>query len=111
MEALNEKKRQDEEFSVQKCLDEVDSMVGLTTDGKSYALDIFKTEINREIFMKTKTKLFALFGSSARLELLVEAMYDLIRKMQTQCLCEKLMQRSFFFRKTDYEKELNHILL
>ena len=67
MEALNEKKRQDEEFSVQKCLDEVDSMVGLTTDGKSYALDIFKTEINREIFMKTKTKLFALFGSSARL--------------------------------------------
>ena len=46
MEALNEKKRQDEEFSVQKCLDEVDSMVGLT-DEKSNALDIFKTEINR----------------------------------------------------------------
>ncbi|CAD6202824.1 unnamed protein product [Miscanthus lutarioriparius] len=46
LEALNEKKWRDEEISVQKCLDEVDSMVGLT-DEKSYALDIFKTEINR----------------------------------------------------------------
>ena len=56
MEALNEKKRQDEEFSVQKCLDEVDSMVGLTDMETSYALGIFKTEINGEVFMKTKNK-------------------------------------------------------
>lgn len=56
LEVLNEKKRQDEEFSVQKCLDEVDSMVGLTDEEKSYALDIFKTEINRELFMKTKNE-------------------------------------------------------
>jgi hypothetical protein len=55
MEALNEKKRQNEEFSVQKCLDEMDSMVGLT-DKKSYALDIFKIEINRELFLKTKNQ-------------------------------------------------------
>jgi hypothetical protein len=32
---------------VQKCLDEVDTMVGLTDVEKSYALDIFKTETGR----------------------------------------------------------------
>ena len=55
MEALNEKKKQDEEFSVDKCLDEVDAMK-LTDVEKAYAMNIFKTEINREIFMKTKNQ-------------------------------------------------------
>jgi len=55
MEALNEKKKQDEEFSVDKCLDEVDAME-LTDVEKAYAMNIFKSEIDREAFMKMKNK-------------------------------------------------------
>ncbi|XP_066392544.1 uncharacterized protein [Miscanthus floridulus] len=50
MEALNEKKKQDEEFSVDKCLDEVDAME-LTDVEKVYAMNIFKSEIDREILI------------------------------------------------------------
>jgi len=55
MEALNEKKKQDEAFSVDKCLDEVDAME-LTDVEKAYAMNIFKSEIDREVFMKMKNK-------------------------------------------------------
>jgi len=55
MEALNEKKKQDEAFSVDKCLDEVDAME-LTDVEKVYAMNIFKSEIDREVFMKMKNK-------------------------------------------------------
>jgi len=55
MEALNEKKKQDEEFLVHKCLDEVDAME-LTDVEKAYAMNIFKSEIDREVFMKMKNK-------------------------------------------------------
>ena len=55
MEALNEKKKQDEEFSVHKCLDKVDAME-LTDVEKAYAMNIFKSEIDREAFMKMKNK-------------------------------------------------------
>ena len=58
MEALNEKKKQDEEFSIHKCLDEVDAME-LTDVEKAYAMNIFKSEIDRVVFMKMKTKMFA----------------------------------------------------
>jgi len=44
MEALNEKKKQDEKFSVHKCLDKVDAM------------NIFKSHIDREVFVKMKNK-------------------------------------------------------
>ena len=55
MEALNEKKKQDEEFSVHKCLDKVDAME-LTDVEKVYAMNIFEFEIDREVFMKMKNK-------------------------------------------------------
>ena len=55
IEALNEKKKQDEEFSVDKCLDEVDAMK-LTDVEKAYDMNIFKSEIDREVFMKMKNK-------------------------------------------------------
>ena len=55
MGALNEKKKQDEEFSIHKCLDEVDAME-LTDVEKAYAMNIFKSEIDREVFMKMKNK-------------------------------------------------------
>lgn len=55
MKALEEKKKQDEQFSVDKCLDEVDTMQ-LTNVEKAYAMNIFKSEIDREVFMKMKNK-------------------------------------------------------
>jgi hypothetical protein len=55
MEALSEKKKQDKAFSVGKCLDEVDAMQ-LTDVEKAYAMNIFKSEIDREVFMKMKNK-------------------------------------------------------
>ncbi|CAD6225405.1 unnamed protein product [Miscanthus lutarioriparius] len=50
MEALNEKKKQDESFSVNKCLDEVDTME-LTDVEKAYAMNIFKSKIDRECYL------------------------------------------------------------
>ena len=41
--------------SVNKCLDEVDAME-LTDVEKAYAMNIFKSEIDREVFMKMKNK-------------------------------------------------------
>ena len=55
MEALNEKKKQDEEFSVHKCLDEVNA-IELTDVEKTYAMNIFKSDIDMEVFMKMKNK-------------------------------------------------------
>jgi hypothetical protein len=48
IEALEERKKKEEAFSVPKCLDEMDAMDGLTDVEKSYGMDIFKSEIDRE---------------------------------------------------------------
>jgi hypothetical protein len=56
LEELSKKKKQDEVFSVDKCLDEVDTMDGLSDVEKAYAMTIFKSEIDREVFMKMKNK-------------------------------------------------------
>ena len=48
IEALEERKKKEEAFSVPKCLDEMDTMDGLTDVEKSYGMDIFKSEIDRE---------------------------------------------------------------
>jgi hypothetical protein len=57
----SEKKKQDEAFSVSKCLDEVDAMQ-LTDVEKAYAMNIFKSEIDREVFTKMKNKIVRLIG-------------------------------------------------
>nr|TKW34162.1 hypothetical protein SEVIR_2G286300v2 [Setaria viridis] len=54
LEALEEKKRRKEEFSVEKCVDQVDVMVELTDEEKSYALDLFESETLRKTFIATK---------------------------------------------------------
>ncbi|CAN6246092.1 unnamed protein product [Urochloa humidicola] len=54
LEALEEKKRLDEEFSVQKCVRRLDNIAELTDEDKSYALDLFESETNRKIFMTTE---------------------------------------------------------
>jgi len=56
IEALEERKKKEEAFSVPKCLDEMDAMDGLTDVEKSYGMDIFKSEIDREVFMNMKNK-------------------------------------------------------
>jgi hypothetical protein len=53
---LSKKKKQDEVFSIDKCVDEVDTMDGLSDVEKAYAMTIFKYEIDREVFMKMKNK-------------------------------------------------------
>ena len=54
MEALNEKKKHAEEFCFEKCADQVDSINELTNEKKSYAMEVFESDTNREVFMKTK---------------------------------------------------------
>lgn len=54
LEALNEKKKRAEEFCFEKCADQVDSINELTNDEKSYAMELFESDTNREVFMKTK---------------------------------------------------------
>ena len=49
------KRKQDEEFSVHKCLDKVDAMELIDVE-KAYAMNIFKSEIDRVVFMKMKNK-------------------------------------------------------
>jgi len=54
LEALNEKKKHAEEFCFEKCADQVDSINELTNEEKSYAIELFESDTNREVFMKTK---------------------------------------------------------
>jgi len=54
LEALNEKKKHAEEFCFEKCADQVDSINELTNEKKSYAMEVFESDTNREVFMKTK---------------------------------------------------------
>ncbi|XP_022680059.1 uncharacterized protein LOC111256395 [Setaria italica] len=74
LQALEGRKRRKEEFSVEKCVDQVDAMVELTDEEKSYALDVFESETHRKIFitiknsnvrlMWLKRKIRALMGST-----------------------------------------------
>nr|TKW04260.1 hypothetical protein SEVIR_7G097400v2 [Setaria viridis]TKW04264.1 hypothetical protein SEVIR_7G097400v2 [Setaria viridis] len=54
LQALEERKRRDEEFSVENCVDQVDAMIELTDEEKSYALDVFESETHGKIFITTK---------------------------------------------------------
>uniref|UniRef100_K3ZZK9 Myb/SANT-like domain-containing protein n=1 Tax=Setaria italica TaxID=4555 RepID=K3ZZK9_SETIT len=54
LQALEERKRSEEEFSVEKCVDQVDAIVELTDEEKSYALDVFESDTHRKIFITSK---------------------------------------------------------
>ncbi|RCV33526.1 hypothetical protein SETIT_7G089600v2 [Setaria italica] len=54
LQALEERKRHDKEFSVENCVDQVDAMIELTNEEKSYALDVFESETHGKIFITTK---------------------------------------------------------
>ncbi|KAF8695334.1 hypothetical protein HU200_037564 [Digitaria exilis] len=53
-EKLGEKKRHEDEYSVEKCIDIVDGMEDLSDEQKADANELFQTEMNRQIFVKTK---------------------------------------------------------
>ncbi|KAJ1268284.1 hypothetical protein BS78_07G123600, partial [Paspalum vaginatum] len=54
MNAIDEKRRREEEYSVEKCLEKLDSMDELTDEDKAYGMNVFESEANREMFMKSK---------------------------------------------------------
>jgi hypothetical protein len=39
---------------MENCLDKVDRIDGLTDEDKSYAMEVFESVINREVFMRSK---------------------------------------------------------
>jgi hypothetical protein len=53
LETLKEHKRQEDQFSISKCQAELKGMDGLTAEDKSYALVLFESAINREVFLTT----------------------------------------------------------
>lgn len=53
LETLKEHKRQEDEFSISKCQAELKGMDGLTAEDKLYALVLFESAINREVFLTT----------------------------------------------------------
>jgi hypothetical protein len=43
-----------QEVSMEKCLDKLDRIDGLTDEDRSYAMEVFESAIKREVFMKSK---------------------------------------------------------
>lgn len=54
LEKLKEKKRREEDYSVEKCIDIVDTMEELSDEQKADANELFQSEMNRKIFVSTK---------------------------------------------------------
>jgi hypothetical protein len=51
LETLKEHKRQEDQFSISKCLAQLKGMDGLTVMDKTYALELFVSATNRDIFL------------------------------------------------------------
>lgn len=54
MEKLDDKKKQEDDYSVEKCIDMVEAMEGFTDEEKADANELFQSAMNRQIFVKTK---------------------------------------------------------
>ncbi|RCV18073.1 hypothetical protein SETIT_3G271100v2 [Setaria italica] len=54
LEKIKEKKRREEDYSVEKCIDIVDTMEELSDEQKADANELFQSEMNRKIFVSTK---------------------------------------------------------
>jgi hypothetical protein len=54
LEDLKEQKRHEEEFLVANCVDVFEVMDDLTDEQKADALELFKCDLNRKLFIKTK---------------------------------------------------------
>jgi hypothetical protein len=62
LEVLKEKKMREEEFSVTNCVDILKAMDDLTDEQKADALELFKYNLNRQLFIKTKNPMWEGFG-------------------------------------------------
>ncbi|KXG23788.1 hypothetical protein SORBI_3008G140500 [Sorghum bicolor] len=51
---IDDKKKQEDDYCVEKCIDVVDGMEDLTDEQKADANELFQSKMNRQIFMKTK---------------------------------------------------------
>ncbi|PVH64019.1 hypothetical protein PAHAL_2G166000 [Panicum hallii] len=56
MKELNEKKKHEEDYSVQKCIDIMDAMEELTDEQKADCNERFQSEMNSQIFVGTKNQ-------------------------------------------------------
>ena len=54
MKELNENKKREEDYSVQNCIDIVDTIEELTDEQKTDCNELFQSEMNRQIFVGTK---------------------------------------------------------
>ncbi|RCV38573.1 hypothetical protein SETIT_8G153300v2 [Setaria italica] len=54
LEKLEEEKRRDEDYSIEKCIDIMDAMEGLSDEQKADANEVFQSETNRKILVGTK---------------------------------------------------------
>uniref|UniRef100_K4A110 Myb/SANT-like domain-containing protein n=1 Tax=Setaria italica TaxID=4555 RepID=K4A110_SETIT len=54
LEKLEEKRRREEDYSIEKCIDIVDAMEGLSDEQKADANEVFQSETNRKILVGTK---------------------------------------------------------
>nr|XP_034590902.1 uncharacterized protein LOC117852768 isoform X1 [Setaria viridis]TKW22219.1 hypothetical protein SEVIR_4G215001v2 [Setaria viridis] len=54
LEKLDEKRRREEDYSIEKCIDIVDAMEGLSDEQKADANEVFQSETNRKILVGTK---------------------------------------------------------
>ena len=54
MKELNEKKKREDDYFVQKCIDIVDAIEELTDEQKADCNELFQSEMNRQIFVGTK---------------------------------------------------------
>jgi hypothetical protein len=54
LEDLKEEKRREEEFSVANCVDALEAMDDLTDEQKVDALELFKCDLNKQLFIKNK---------------------------------------------------------
>jgi len=74
LEALEEKKKHDEDFSIKKCLEELDTIDGLTDEDRSYAMEVFESGFNREVFMSSKNHNVRLFWLKREIKALAAIM-------------------------------------
>ena len=51
---LNENKKREEDYSVQNCIDIVDTIEELTDEQKTDCNELFQSKMNRQIFVGTK---------------------------------------------------------
>jgi Mg/Co/Ni transporter MgtE len=58
---LNEKKKCEDDYSVQKCIDIVDAIEELTDEQKVDCNELFQSEMNGQIFVGTKNQKVRLF--------------------------------------------------